>query len=144
MLFTCLGSPTTPVFDVTGAGALQQRRPPPAVLRRPVGQLDDELIVRTAERQARVRRRARPAEMALRNGGEHSDNVTRHRARMGNARTPSVHRAACPPTPSGRRVRLDHPGRRARQRIDDLDEDAIERSIAEINEAIRRSAARKT
>lgn len=28
--------------------------------------------------------------------------------------------------------------------LDDLDEDAIERSIAEINEAIRRSAAKKT
>jgi hypothetical protein len=27
--------------------------------------------------------------------------------------------------------------------VDDLDDDAIERSIAEINEAIRRSAARK-
>ena len=27
--------------------------------------------------------------------------------------------------------------------IDDLDDDAIERSIAEINEAIQRSAARK-
>jgi PPM family protein phosphatase len=27
--------------------------------------------------------------------------------------------------------------------LDDLDEDAIERSIAEINEAIKRSAARK-
>ncbi len=28
--------------------------------------------------------------------------------------------------------------------LDDLDDEAIERSIAEINEAIRRSAARKT
>ena len=35
-------------------------------------------------------------------------------------------------------------GMPADNEIDDLDEDAIERSIAEINEAIRRSAARKT
>ena len=28
-------------------------------------------------------------------------------------------------------------------KLDDLDDDAIERSIAEINEAIRRSAARR-
>ena len=34
-------------------------------------------------------------------------------------------------------------GMPAEGEIDDLDDDAIERSIAEINEAIRRSAARK-
>src|SRR5512140_1697046 len=76
ILFTCLGSPTKPVFDVTGPVALQQGDKilicsdglwsgvsDPDIVRllgaKPVSQAVPDLV-----------------ETALRNGGDHSDNVT--------------------------------------------------------------------
>jgi serine/threonine protein phosphatase PrpC len=44
VLFTCLGSPTKPIYDSTGPGAPGAGRPHFAVLGRPVGHLSDEDI----------------------------------------------------------------------------------------------------
>ena len=45
ILFTCLGSPTKPVFDTAGPAAAAAARPHPAVLRRPVGQPQRRVII---------------------------------------------------------------------------------------------------
>jgi serine/threonine protein phosphatase PrpC len=85
------------------------------------------------------------AEMALRKGGAHSDNVTVIALEWEMSGRP-VHPRHVHRQHQRRRVRLDHPGRHASDTRDRrLDEDAIERSIAEINEAIRaRLRARKS
>jgi hypothetical protein len=86
------------------------------------------------------------AEMALRKGGAHSDNVTLIALEWempdsaddrSGVSTETIEDGVFASTIQAGMPASDN-------EIDDLDEDAIERSIAEINEAIRRSAARKT
>ena len=83
-------------------------------------------------------------ETALRNGGDHSDNVTVIALEWETPDALRVDRAAFPPTASATAC-SPPPSRPAcsTAMVDDLDDAAIERSIAEINEAIQRSAARK-
>ena len=84
-------------------------------------------------------------EQALRNGGAQERQRHGARGRVGSRRGQRQPAAASRPTALGDGgVRLHHPGQRASDsEPDELDEAEIERSIAEINEAIRRSAARK-
>jgi hypothetical protein len=83
-------------------------------------------------------------ETALRNGGEHSDNVTVIALEW---ETPdafeSTHGVSTDSISDGVFASTIQAGV-LDTLVDDLDDAAIERSIAEINEAIRRSAARKT
>ena len=144
ILFTCLGSPTKPVFDITGPIALQQgdkillcsdglwdSLPDDDIVRqlsaKPVGQAVPDLV-----------------ENALQKGGATSDNVTaialewetpdEFETTKGAVSTDHISDGVFASTvQSGSLARGD----------DDLDDAAIERSIAEINEAIRRSAAKR-
>ncbi len=144
ILFTCLGSPTKPVFDITGPIALQQgdkillcsdglwdSLPDDDIVRqlsaKPVGQAVPDLV-----------------ESALQKGGATSDNVTaialewetpdEFETTKGAVSTDHISDGVFASTvQSGSLARGD----------DDLDDAAIERSIAEINEAIRRSAAKR-
>jgi hypothetical protein len=145
ILFTCLGSPTKPVFDVSAPLHAAARRQD-LLCSDGCGAWSTRDIVHTLSSGKPVSE-PRPTSSKWRCAtAARTATTSRHRARVGNARRVRVHPAACPPTASATAC-SPPPSRPAcppTREIDDLDEDAIERSIAEINEAIRRSAARKT
>jgi PPM family protein phosphatase len=144
ILFTCLGSPTKPVYDVTGPMALQQGDKLLLCSDGLWGSLSDPEIVRQLSAKPVSDAVPELVESALRNGGPHSDNVTVIAVEW---ETPdafeATHGVSTDSISDGvfastiQSGVLDTP-------FDDLDDAAIERSIAEINEAIRRSAARKS
>ena len=143
ILFTCLGSPTKPVFDVTGPVVLQQGDKLLLCSDGLWGSLSDDVIVRHLAGKGVSDAVPDLVESALRVGGPHSDNVTVLAMEW---ETPDAFE-------STRGVSTDNimDGVFASTIqsggfdtvVDDLDDATIERSIAEINEAIRRSAARK-
>lgn len=143
ILFTCLGSPTKPVYDVTGPMTLQQGDKLLLCSDGLWGSLSDAEIVRQLSAKPVADAVPDLVESALRNGGPHSDNVTVVAVEW---ETPdafeSTHGVSTDSISDGvfastiQSGVLDTP-------VDDLDDAAIERSIAEINEAIRRTAARK-
>ena len=144
ILFTCLGSPTKPVFDMAGPVDLQQGDKLMLCSDGLWGSLTDAEIVKHLSSKAVSDAVPDLVENALRAGGEHCDNVTVMAMEW---ETPDAFEStrgistdgitdgvfASTIQAAGMRVD-DH---------DDMDEASIERSIAEINEAIRRSAARK-
>jgi serine/threonine protein phosphatase PrpC len=144
ILFTCLGSPTKPVFDVTGPVTLQQGDRILLCSDGLWGSLQDDQIV--GHLAAKPVADAVPdlVELALRTAGEHSDNVTVIALEW---ETPdsfeSSHGVSTDSISDGVFASTIQAGV-LDTLVDDLDDAAIERSIAEINEAIRRSAARKT
>jgi serine/threonine protein phosphatase PrpC len=143
ILFTCLGSPTRPVFDVSGPVMLQQGDRLMLCSDGLWGSLKDDEIVHELSRLPVHEAVPEMVEKALRNGGEYGDNVTVVAVEW---ETPDAFE-------STRGISTDsiNDGVFASTiqaggldgSVDDLDDAAIERSIAEINEAIRRSAARK-
>jgi hypothetical protein len=143
ILFTCLGSPTKPVFDVTGPVTLQHGDKMLLCSDGLWSSLGDEDIVR--ELNAKPVADAVPdlVEQALRNGGPTGDNVTVIALEW---ETPDVfestHGVSTDSISDGVFASTIQAGV-LDTLIDDLDDEAIERSIAEINEAIKRSAARK-
>jgi serine/threonine protein phosphatase PrpC len=144
ILFTCLGSPTKPVFDVTGPVALQQGDKILLCSDGLWGSLNDVDIVRHLNDGPVSKAVPDLVEAALRNGGEHSDNVTVIALEW---ETPdsfeSTHGVSTDSIMDGVFASTIQAGVLDTM-VEDLDDAAIERSIAEINEAIRRSAARKT
>ncbi len=146
LLLTCLGSPTTPLFDVSAPLALQRGDRIMLCSDGIWGVLDDALIVHTLSSGKPVSDAAPDlAEMALRKGGSHSDNVTLIALEWEMPDAPGEEPGISTDSISdGVFASTIQAGMLADDEIEDLDEDAIERSIAEINEAIRRSAARKT
>lgn len=143
ILFTCLGSPIKPIFDITGPMSLLKGDKLLLCSDGLWGSLSDEKIV--AQLAAKAVSAAVPdlVESALRAGGEHGDNVTVLALEW---ETPDVlessHGVSTDDIMDGvfastiQAHGLD-------TLVDELDEATIERSIAEINEAIRRSAARR-
>ncbi len=144
VLFTCLGSPTRPVYEVTGPVPLQQADKVLLCSDGLWGSLSDSQIVRLLWAKAVGEAVPDLVESALRAGGAHSDNVTvialewetpdAFESTRGIS-TDSISDGVFASTIQA--GVLDTP-------VDDLDDAAIERSIAEINEAIRRTASRKT
>ena len=143
ILFTCLGSPTKPVFDVTGPIVLQQGDRILLCSDGLWGSLSDDEIV--AQLAVKIISDAVPdlVENALRIGGERSDNVTVLAMEW---ETPddfeSTRGVSTDDIDDGVFASTIQSGGYDTL-IDELDEETIERSIAEINEAIRRSAAKK-
>ena len=143
ILFTCLGSPSKPVFDIAGPMALQQGDKLMLCSDGLWGSLTDGEIVRHMVANSVSDAVPDMVEHALHNGGEHSDNVTVLAMEW---ETPDAFE-------STRGISTDSimDGVFASTiqagvldtGVEDLDDAAIERSIAEINEAIRRSAAKK-
>jgi serine/threonine protein phosphatase PrpC len=138
ILFTCLGSPSKPVFDITGPVVLQQGDKLMLCSDGLWGSLTDSEIVRHMSSSGVSDAVPEMVEHALRNGGEHSDNVTvlamEWETPDAFESTDSIMDGVFASTIQA--GVLD-------SSIEDLDDAAIERSIAEINEAIRRSAAKK-
>ncbi len=141
LLLTCLGSPGMPVFDLSEPLALQQGDRILLCSDGLWGVLDDAQIVHALS--ARPVSEAAPdlAEMALRRGGVHSDNVTLIALEWQTPDAPAVAPAPQVSTDGisegvfASTIQAGMPSEDG----DDLDDAAIERSIAEINEAIRRS-----
>jgi PPM family protein phosphatase len=143
ILFTCLGSPTRPLFDVSGPHTLQQGDKILLCSDGLWGALEDDEIVRHLSEKAVGDAVPDLVEMALRNGGAHSDNVT---VIALDWETPEAFE-------STRGISTDDISEGVFAStiqaglldglVEDLDDEAIERSIAEINEAIKRTAARK-
>ena len=143
ILFTCLGSPAKPVFDIAGPITLQEGDKLMLCSDGLWGSLTDSEIVRRMAGKSVSDCVPDLVEQALRVGGAHSDNVTVLAMEW---ETPDAFE-------STRGVSTDSimdgvfastiQAGGLDSIVDDLDEAAIERSIAEINEAIRRSAARK-
>lgn len=144
ILFTCLGSPSKPVFDITGPVMLQQGDKILLCSDGLWGSVPDGEIVRSLSTRPVSEAVPELVENALRNGGEQSDNVTIIALEW---ETPdsfeSTRGISTDSIMDGVFASTIQAGVLDTV-VEDLDDAAIERSIAEINEAIRRSAGRKT
>jgi len=144
ILFTCLGSPVNPVFDITGPVSLQQGDKVLLCSDGLWGSLSDIEIVYELGHKPVSDAVPDLVEKALVKAGSSSDNVTvialewetpdAFEATRGGVTTDSINEGVFASTVQA--GLLDN-------QIEDLDDEAIERSIAEINEAIRRTAARR-
>jgi serine/threonine protein phosphatase PrpC len=144
ILFTCLGSPTKPVFDVTGPITLQQGDKILLCSDGLWGTLTDADIVRHLTTQPVSEAVPDLVEAALRSGGEHCDNVTVIALEWETPDSFESTRGISTDSISDGVFASTIQAGVLDTMVEDLDDAAIERSIAEINEAIRRSAARKT
>lgn len=145
ILFTCLGSPTKPVFDVTGPVALQQGDKLMLCSDGLWGSLSDVDIAYHLSHKPVSEAVPDLVEKALRKAGDSSDNVTcialewetpdGFESTRGSISTDTISEGVFASTVQAGWLDSE---------LEDLDDDAIERSIAEINEAIRRSAAKKS
>ncbi len=145
VLYTCLGSPSKPIFDITGPVPLQQGDKLLLCSDGLWGSLEDvDIVFHLGQKPVSV---AAPelTERALLKAGASSDNVTLVAMEW---ETPDVFES------TRGSVSTEHmddevfastvQSASADATVDDLDEAAIERSIAEINAAIRRTASRKS
>lgn len=141
ILFTCLGSPSKPLFDLAGPMLLQQGD---RVLLCSDGLWatvnEDEI---TSQLAGHPLEQAVPelVEMALKRGGARCDNVTVLALEWETTEEFQTTRVSSDEIEDGVFASTIQPGVSA-PNMEDLDDDAIERSIAEINAAIRRTAER--
>ncbi len=142
VLFTCLGSPTKPVYDISGPHTLQQGDRIMLCSDGLWGSTNDSDIIHTMCKGPVANVVPEVVELGLRNGGEHSDNVTVIAMEW---ETPdsfeSTHGISTDSISDGVFASTIQAGG-LENFVDDLDDAAIERSIAEINEAIRKTAAK--
>ncbi len=146
VLFTCLGSPGKPVVDTAGPLLLQPHDRVLLCSDGLWGSVSDALI--TEHLAARPISDAVPelVELALRNGGAKSDNVTVLTAEWEAAEdgegSAEVSTTALGEEVFASTIQASLIG--DNQPVDELDEAEIERSIREINEAIKRSSQKKS
>ncbi len=144
ILFSCLGSPTEPVFDLSEPLVLHGGDRLLLCSDGLWGNVADADIVRELSAPGLLGDAvARLVDMALRHGGRRCDNVTAVGVEWTLVEEPGT-------GPASSHSGSDHgfastiASNAPEALVDSFDEEAIERSIAEINEAIRRSAAKKT
>lgn len=145
VLFTCLGSPTRPVFDMTGPVPLHQGDRLLLCSDGLWGPLQDSDIVYHLSQKPVGEAAPDLVEQAMLKGGPHCDNVTviamewetpdNFESTKGTISTDSISEGVFASTVQAAWADAE---------VDDLDDEAIERSIAEINEAIRRTAERNS
>ena len=143
VLFTCLGSPARPVFDVTGPVALKQGDRLLLCSDGLWGSVQDTDIVYQMVHKTLHDATPDLVEMALRHAGTRSDNVTvlslewetpdSFESTSGNVSTQHMEEGVFASTVQATSGYEPH--------VEDLNDEEIERSIAEINDAIRRSSA---
>ena len=145
LLLTCLGSPTPPLYDVSQPLALHQGDKIMLCSDGLWGVMDEMQIVRVLTTHRVSDAAPELVEMALRRGGAQGDNVTMIALEW---ETPESGRGdrgiSTESVAEGVFASTIQAGMPSDAEIDDLDDDAIERSIAEINAAIQRSARNKT
>jgi serine/threonine protein phosphatase PrpC len=148
VLFTCLGSPTKPIYDITGPVALEQGDRLMLCSDGLWGALDDAAIARPLGRLPVSQAVPELVEDALRKAGDSSDNVTVVAMEWETPdtfeSTQGISTHSIGDDGFASTIQAGPFGAGLGDDPDDLDDEAIERSIAEINEAIRRSAARKS
>ena len=145
VLFTCLGSPITPVFDLTGPVALQQGDKLMLCSDGLWENLSDADIVYHLGHKPVDKAVPDLVEKALRAAGGSSDNVTcialewetpdGDASTRGSISTDTISDGVFASTVQSAALDTE---------LEDLDDTAIERSIAEINAAIRRSTEGKS
>ncbi|MBL8350465.1 MAG: serine/threonine-protein phosphatase [Burkholderiaceae bacterium] len=146
VLFTCLGSPGKPVVDTAGPVMLQPRDRVMLCSDGLWGSVSDELIARLLAKRPIADAVPELAEQALRNGGSHSDNVTVLAVEFEGAgetlNPPVVSTRTLGEEVFASTIQASLAGSDAPVEAQDaaLDEAEIERSIREINEAIKRSS----
>ena len=143
ILFTCLGSPTKPVFDVTGPVPLQQGDRIMLCSDGLWSGLSDGDIVRHLSNKPVAEAVPDLVEDGLRNGGDHCDNVTVIAMEWETPDSFESTRGVVTDSISDGVFASTIQAGVLDTLVEDLDDAAIERSIAEINEAIKRSAAKK-
>ena len=144
VLYTCLGSPTKPMVDMKGPVFLERGDRLMLCSDGLWGTLPDEEIVSRLAAKPIPLAVPELVECALQKAGTNSDNVTvlalewqstdGFEVTRTNISTDDIHDGVFESTLQADPNAPD---------LDEMDEAAIERSIAEINEAIRRSAARQ-
>lgn len=143
ILFTCLGSPSRPVFQVTGPILLQHRDKLLLCSDGLWDHVSEAEIVQQLTDLPVSEAVPELVERALRAAGEHSDNVTAIAVEW---ETPDQFDSSRGISTDGLSDDVFASTIQAGNvdgMVDELDDAAIERTIAEINEAIRRGAARK-
>jgi serine/threonine protein phosphatase PrpC len=147
VLFTCLGSPGKPVVDTAGPLILQKGDRIMLCSDGMWGTVEDDEIVRHLSTSTISDAVPELVEVALRKGGVKCDNVTvlaaewesaTNNDELPNVSTDTLGEAVFASTIQASVVNTSSPGDNSD--VDDLDEAEIERSIREINDAIRRSA----
>jgi serine/threonine protein phosphatase PrpC len=143
VLFTCLGSPGKPVVDTVGPLLLHQGDRILLCSDGLWGTLPDSVI--TAQLATRPIADAVPelVEMALRKAGPKSDNVTVLAVEWESSEDDDSTRSISTQTLGEEVFASTIQASVLGQEPDDLDEAEIERSIREINEAIKRSSQKK-
>ena len=142
VLFTCLGSPTKPVFDLSGPLQLQQGDRVLLCSDGLWGTVDDDEVVHELSRATLEQSVPELVELALKRGGARCDNVTVLAMEWETPeefKTPRVSTEDIDDGEFASTIQSGVPD----PSIEEMDDEAIERSIAEINEAIRRTAERK-
>ncbi len=143
VLYTCLGSPTKPLYDSAGPVHLVQGDRILLCSDGLWGSLSDEDIASQLSQQTVSQAVPDLVEAALRKAGQSSDNVTVVALEWETPDTFESTQGISTDSNSDDFFASTIQGGPPDGLADDLDDDAIERSIAEINEAIRRSAERK-
>jgi PPM family protein phosphatase len=144
VLFTCLGSPGKPVIDTVGPLTLQSGDRLLLCSDGLWGTVSDATITEELSKNTIAQAVPELVEQALRNGGVKSDNVTVLAMEWESAEDPDS-QAAVSTQDLGDEVFAStiQASVLGQDMIDDMDEAEIERSIREINDAIRRSAQKK-
>jgi PPM family protein phosphatase len=140
ILFTCLGSPTKPLFDVSAPVPLQQGDKLLLCSDGLWGTVEDDEIVKQLAVKPVADAVPELVEQALRNGGDHCDNVTVLSMEWETPDTFEPTRDISTDSISDGVFASTIQTGVLDNVVDDMDDAAIERSIVEINEAIRRSA----
>lgn len=142
VLFTCLGSPSKPIYDVSEAKRLEQGDQIMLCSDGLWGSVSNNDIVQIMHQKPVAQFVPALVDAALRRAGDSSDNVTVLALEW---ETPNSFEPSAISTQE-----IDDEGFESTIQMgpleaceDELDDEAIERSIAEINEAIRRSAERQ-
>jgi serine/threonine protein phosphatase PrpC len=143
ILFTCLGSPAKPVFDMSGPVQLLQGDRVLLCSDGLWGTVKDFEIATELARNPLEQAVPELVEMALKRGGQRCDNVTVLAMEWETADEFQTTRVSTEDIEEGVFASTIQSGV-ADPTIEDLDDAAIEKSIAEINEAIRRTAERNS
>lgn len=143
ILFTCLGSPAKPVFDLSGPLSLQQGDRVLLCSDGLWGTVSDEEIATELSRHALEHSVPDLVETALKRGGPRCDNVTVLAMEWETAEAYQNSRVSTDDVEDGFFASTIQSGT-PDSTMDDLDDAAIERSIAEINAAIRRTAEKNS
>ena len=143
ILFTCLGSPAKPVYDISGPLQLQEGDRVLLCSDGLWGTVKDQEIVNELSRAPLEQAVPELVELALKRGGPRCDNVTVVAMEWETPEEFQSTRVSTDDIQEGvfsSTIQSGVPD----PTIEDMDDAAIVRSIAEINEAIRRTAERKT